>query len=127
MNDIEAIRNVQRRWFRATMSGDLSMLDSLMTADVVFLSPGRPPFGRKEFFKSFQAMKDQVTMECEGEFIEIKIDGDLAVATGLIQITVTPRFGGEPTSLTGNTLTVFNRQPDGRWLLSRDANLVAPN
>jgi ketosteroid isomerase-like protein len=28
--------------------------------------------------------------------------------------------------LTGYTLTVFRKQPDGRWVLIRDANLLMP-
>jgi uncharacterized protein (TIGR02246 family) len=44
-NDTQAIRDVQTRWIEATIAGDLEALRPLMADDIVFLTPGRPPFG----------------------------------------------------------------------------------
>lgn len=124
MTDEESIRNLQIEWFRATMNGDIATVEDLMTDDVVFLTPGRAPFGRQEFIESFQAMKQHVAMNCAGEYIEVVVDGDLAYALARLDITVTPKNGGDVKKLAGNALSVFKRMPDGKWRLSRDANLL---
>jgi ketosteroid isomerase-like protein len=41
-------------------------------------------------------------------------------------LSVTPRAGGETVQLAGYRLTVYRKQPDGRWLLARDAHTVVP-
>ncbi len=124
MTDDSLIRELQRTWFRATVDGDIATINDLMTEDVVFLTLGRPPFGRQEFFDSFKAMNEHVVMNCDGEYIEIVVDGDLAYAMARIEITVTPKNDGTPKQLSGNALSVFKRLPDGKWRLSRDANLL---
>ena len=126
MTDENAIRELQRKWFQATMNGDIATISELMTDDVVFLTPGRDPFGRNAFLESFTSMKEHVTIECGGEYLEIIVDGDLAVATTRLNIKVTPKNGNAAKHLAGNTLSVFARQADGRWTLSRDANLLTP-
>ena len=65
-------------------------------------------------------------MNCDGEYIEIIVVGDLAYATAHLDITVTPKNGGDAKQLSGNTMSVFRRLADGKWRLSRDANLLTP-
>ncbi len=124
MTDAELIRDLQRKWFQATMNGNVAALADLMTEDVVFLTPGRTPFGRQEFIDSFNAIKEHVAMNCDGEYTEIVVYGDLAHATARLDITVTPKNGGANKQLSGNALSIFKRLPDGKWRLSRDANLL---
>lgn len=54
MTDISAIRELQQIWFRATEDGDIATISGLMADDIVFLTPGRPPFGRQEFIEAFK-------------------------------------------------------------------------
>ncbi|MCY2977533.1 MAG: SgcJ/EcaC family oxidoreductase [Planctomycetota bacterium] len=124
MTDEDSIRDLQRKWFQATMNGEVADIADLMTDDVVFLTPGRAPFGRQEFIDSFKAMKEHVAMNCDGEYTEIVVDRDLAYATARLDITVVPKNGGATKQLSGNALSVFKRLPDGKWRLSRDANLL---
>ena len=49
--------------------------------------------------------------------------GDWAYLRNFIEITITPA-GGTPVRRSGFTLTILRKEPDGRWLLARDANLV---
>ncbi len=121
-----AIRELQRTWFLATEKGDIATIHDLMTDDVVFLTPGRGPFGRQEFIESFHAMNEQVAMQCNGEYEEIIVTGDFAFARARLDIIVTPKHGGESKRLSGNTLSVFRQSNDGKWRLCRDANLLAP-
>ena len=40
-------------------------------------------------------------------------------------MTATPPEGGDAMRRAGPVLSVFRREPDGRWVLFRDANLLA--
>jgi len=124
MTDDSLIRELQRTWFRATVEGDIATINDLMTEDVVFLTPGQPPFGRQEFIDSFKAMNEHIVMNCDGEYTEIVVAGEMAYAMARLDITVTPKNGGTTKQLSGNALSVFKRLPDGKWRLSRDANLL---
>ena len=57
--------------------------------------------------------------------VEIKVLGDWAYLRNHIDLTVTPK-SGQPIKRAGYTLTILNRQPDGRWVITRDANLMPP-
>ena len=126
MTDDSAIRQLQRTWIRATMDGDAATISDLMTDDVVFLTTGRAPFGREEFIESFNAMKEQVALNCEGEYEEIIVAGDVAFARARLEIRVTPNHGGAPKRMSGSTLSVLKRSENGKWQLCRDANMLAP-
>ena len=41
-------------------------------------------------------------------------------------LSVTLRASGEATQLAGHRITVYRKQPDGRWLLARDAHTLSP-
>lgn len=124
--DEAAIRAVQSDWFQATASGDVVRLRALMTDDVVFLTPGRPPFGLEEFLTGFEAGLRQVRISCDGELEEVIVAGDVAFTRGRLAVAVAPLAGGPVKRLTGHTLSVFRRRADGKWVLARDANLLAP-
>jgi len=51
--------------------------------------------------------------------------GDLAYTLCRDSLSVTPRAGGESTPLAGHRITIYRRQPDGRWLLARDAHTLS--
>ena len=48
-DDERQIRNLVESWMAASKAGDLPALLELMTDDVVFMVPGREPFGKAEF------------------------------------------------------------------------------
>lgn len=124
--DEQVIRDVLSAWFDATATGDLPRLLTLMADDVVFLGPGRPPYGKAEFAAAFTAGRGQARLACEGAFEEIVVAGEHAYARARLSVTVTPLAGGAPKRLAGYTLSVYRKQADGRWVLARDANLLAP-
>ena len=121
--DEQAIRDVMNRWMRSSQTGDVDAVLGLMTDDVVFMTPGREPFGKKEFASQSQGMKD-VKIQGESTPVEIKVLGDWAYVRSHLTVKMTPPTG-ESKTRSGYTLTIFARQPDGRWLLARDANLLA--
>jgi ketosteroid isomerase-like protein len=56
----------------ASKAGDLAAVLDLMTDDVIFMTPGRPPFGKREFAVNGERMKD-FTMEGHHDPQEIEI------------------------------------------------------
>ena len=123
--DERAIRELVETWFTASRVGDTATVLSLMTYYVVFMVPGRKPFGKKEFAAAAEGMKD-VRVEGRSDIQELQVLGDCAFLRNRIEMTVmTPRAGGMPTHRSGYTLTILRKETDGRWRLARDANLLA--
>ena len=61
----------------ASKAGDLAAVLDLMTDDVIFMTPGRAPFGKGEFAANGERMKD-FTMEGHHDLQEIEILGKRA-------------------------------------------------
>jgi uncharacterized protein (TIGR02246 family) len=124
-HDKQAIREVIETWIRATAAGDLDQVLRLMAEDVVFLLPGQPPMrGRDAFAAASRSAMGKVRFEGKPEIQEIHIAGDYAFCWSYLALTVTPLPDGAPKQRAGNILSVFRREPDGRWVLFRDANLL---
>jgi len=106
----------------ATETGDLGTVLGLMTDDVIFLVPGQQPFGKAEFASASTRMKD-IKIESVSDIEEIQIAGDWAFLRSHIDMVVTPPSGG-PVHRSGHTLTIMRKGDDGKWRLTRDANLL---
>jgi uncharacterized protein (TIGR02246 family) len=124
--DEREIREIHSTWIDAVNAGDLDRLLTLMTDDVVFLNPGQAPFGRDEFSANFSGGHQRVRIDCSSELEEVVVAGDVAYTRSRDALSVTPRAGGETTQLAGHRITVYRKQPDGRWLLARDAHTLSP-
>jgi uncharacterized protein (TIGR02246 family) len=120
--DETAIRALVDTWMKASQAGEIDTVLSLMADDVVFMVPGREPFGKEAFRNQAGAMKG-MRMEGTNEIREIEVLGGWAYIRNYIQVTMTPP-GGEPVRRAGYTLTLLRKEADGRWLLARDANLL---
>jgi uncharacterized protein (TIGR02246 family) len=122
-DDERAIRELVATWMTASQAGDIDTVLGLMTDDVVFMVPGREPFGKKEFAAASQGMTD-VRMEGSNDIRELAVLGDVAYLRNHIALTMTPP-GGAPMRRAGYTLTILRKGQDGRWRLARDANLLS--
>ena len=120
--DERAIRELVDTWMKASRAGDTETVLGLMSDDVIFMVPGREPFGKQTFAANSRSM-DGVRLEGSADIRELKVLGDWAYLRNFIEITITPA-GGTPVRRSGFTLTILRKEPDGRWLLARDANLV---
>jgi uncharacterized protein (TIGR02246 family) len=126
-SDEQAIRDVHTTWIDAVNAGDLVTLLALMAEDVVFLNPGHAPFGRDGFPAGFSAAHQQSRIRCISELENVVIAGEVAYTISTDSLSAIPRAGGESTELAGHRLTLYRKQPDGRWLLARDANTLSPD
>ena len=125
-SDERAIREMHSAWIDAVNAGDLDRLLPLVADDVVFLNPGQSPFGRDGFSANFSAAHQQVRICCISELEEVVVVGEVAYTRSRDALSVTPPAGGEATQLAGHRITVYRKQPDGRWLLARDAHTLSP-
>jgi uncharacterized protein (TIGR02246 family) len=123
-NDERAIRALIETWMSASRTGDLATVLGLMADDAVFMVPGQKPFGKEAFAGTSEQMKN-VHIDGRSEIEELKVLGDWAYLRNHIEVTMTPQ-GGTPTRRAGYTLTILRKEADGRWVLARDANLLAP-
>jgi uncharacterized protein (TIGR02246 family) len=125
MSDEQAIRDLIAEWMRARKAGDWRAVSRLMTEDLVFLVAGQPPMkGREAFGAGFQAMQGKVQIDGKSETQEIQVSGNLAYCWTKLAVTITPLAGGEAKRRSGYTLSVFRKEPQGNWVLARDANLL---
>jgi uncharacterized protein (TIGR02246 family) len=118
-----AIRNLIDTWMAASKAGDLATVLSLMTDHVIFMVPGKEPFGKEAFAKASENMKN-VRFDGRSEIKEIQVFGDWAYLRNYLEFSMA-REEASPVRRSGYTLTILRKQADGRWLLARDANLVS--
>ena len=123
--DERAIRDLVALWHRATAAGEVETVLSLMTEDVVFLVAGQPPMkGRESFERGLRGLLAQHRIESTGEIQEVEVCGNLGYCWTKLTIRIIPRAGGSAASRGGSALSIFRRQSNGSWVLSRDANLL---
>ena len=120
------IREVHSTWIDAVNAGDLQQLLTMVTDDLVLINPDGEPIGREGFSAKFSGAHEELRIDCRSELEEVVVAGDVAYTRSRDALSVAPRAGGETTELAGHRLTVYRRQPDGRWLLARDAHTVSP-
>ena len=124
--DERAIREVHSTWIDAVNAGDLDRLLTLVADDVVFLNPGQAPVGRDGFSANFSVAHQQARINCISELEDVVVVGEVAYTLSRDSLSVTPRAGGEAMQIAGHRITVYRKQPDGRWLLARDAHTLSP-
>ena len=125
-DDEQWIRTLIAEWLGATPAGDLSKILPLMAENVVFLIAGQPPMrGRDAFAAAFQAGLGKVRIEPKSTIQEIEVAGNFAYCWNHLQVDITPLQGGMPMRRSGYTLTILRKQSDGRWVVFRDANMLA--
>ena len=124
-SDEQQIRDLVATWLSASKAGDVDTVLGLMTDDVVFLVPGRAPMRKQEFAALSRVPPGTAPPKIDGksEIQEIVVAGDLAFMWTRLSMVMTPAVG-QPVERAGHTLSVLKRV-NGKWLLARDANLLA--
>ena len=122
-DDERTIRNAIQKWMSASKAGDTATVLSLMADDVLFMVPGKEPFGKEAFAASSQGMKD-VLMDGVADIQEVQVLGDWAWTRVHLTVTITPP-NAKPVRRRGYTMSIWRKQSSG-WVIYRDANLLAP-
>jgi uncharacterized protein (TIGR02246 family) len=122
--DERQIRKLIESWIAASNARDLPALMDMMTDDVVFMTPGRAPFGKAEVAADVGRMKS-VAIDARVEVQEIEVFGPRATIRNHIQVELTPP-GQTAKRMSGYAMSILRKGADGRWRIARDANLVMP-
>ena len=126
MNDEQAIRELIGAWIEATREGNVEAVLGLMAPDVIFLQPGQAPMeGRDAFAGGLLRALGENTINSISEIDEIAVSGDMAYCRTRLTVTIISRHGKLPLQRTGHTLSILRKGADGKWLLTRDANLLS--
>jgi uncharacterized protein (TIGR02246 family) len=123
-DDARQIRELIDSWIAASNGRDLPALMGMMTDDIVFMTPGRAPFGKAEFASDVERMKS-VAIAARVEVQEIEVSGPRAYVRNHIRVELTSP-GQAPKRMSGYAMSVLRKDADGRWRIARDANLVVP-
>jgi uncharacterized protein (TIGR02246 family) len=121
--DEAAIREVVKKWMEASKAGEVETVLGLMADDVIFMTPGREPFGKAEFASNSKGMKE-AKIEGDAEIQELKVLGDWAWMRNKLRVKITPP-NGKAMVRSGYTLTILRKEANGKWVLARDANMLA--
>ena len=122
--DTRRIRKLIDAWIAASNARNLAALMDMMTDDVVFMTPGRAPFGKAEFAADVERTKG-VAIDARAEVQEIEVSGALAYILNHIRVELTSP-GQAPKRMSGYAMSVLRKDDDGRWRIARAANLVRP-
>ena len=123
-DDERQIRQLVDSWIAASKAHDLPALMGMMADDVVFMTPGRAPFGKAEFAADVERTKG-VAIDARAELQEIEVFGPRAYVRNYILVELTSP-GQAPKRMSGYAMSVLRKEADGRWRIARDANLVMP-
>jgi uncharacterized protein (TIGR02246 family) len=123
-DDERQIRQLVDSWIAASKVRDLPALMGMMTDDVVFMTPGRAPFGKAEFAADSERTKG-VAIDARAEVQEIEVFGRRAYIRNHVRGELRSP-GQTPKHVSGYAMSVLRKEADGRWRIARDANLVMP-
>ncbi len=123
-DDKQTIRESVERWLAASKGGDLSTMLDLLADDVIFIVPGKEPFGKEAFAAANQQQMQSVEMDASIDIKEIEVAGEWAWMRSFLEITF--MRDGKAAKHSGHILTIWQKNPDGRWVIKRDANFVKP-
>ena len=104
---------------RAYVKGDARAVASLYSEDARLHPPGRVVEGREAIERFFTSGPKRKVLHHSLETESLEIRGDTAIETGVWKSTV--KVGdGDPSTSSDRYLLVWQRKPDGRWLIEQD-------
>jgi len=79
-----------------------------------------------DFPPASRAPTNRLGLIASASWKTVVVVGEVAYTLSRDSLSVTPRAGGEAMQLAGHRITIYRKQPDGRWLLARDAHTLSP-
>jgi steroid delta-isomerase len=123
--DRAAITTRLQQWTTAFNAHDAAGIRDLFAPDLVAIVPGSIDGTRDQLCANLDALLARPDLQLHydnPEIREITISGDIAVVRPIW--TLTTRKGGERDVTTEAGIDIFQRQPDGRWSISRFASFT---
>ena len=116
--DLRAVMEADNaRWLAAYNSRDTAAFPAMYTKDAVVLPPGAQPATGREAIGQFWEtwLKKGNRKDHTFEIVSIQQDGQYVYQVARWTLVVV-KDSGEPIHLSGNTVRIFEHQPDGAWL-----------
>src|SRR5271154_7425179 len=110
-DDARQIRELIDSWIEASNAGDVPALMDMMTDDVIFMTPGRPPFGKAEFAADSERVKG-AAIDARAEVQEIEVFGPRAYIRNHVRVELTSP-GQAPKRVSGYAMSVLRKEADG--------------
>lgn len=127
---LAAMKASLEQYSSTLLAGDVEAWGRLHTQNVIKMWPDAPATRtREEMVATFsQTLKQLQFVSFKINVVKSEVHGDLGVSWGLYSWDAQPRAGGDLVSYDGKFLTLYQKQPDGRWLISYDCfnSNVAP-
>lgn len=126
-----ALMAADRGWYEAYAASDspADVFAGQVVDDARLLPPGAPRADGREAVREVIAQLESLpgfSVSWAPAIAEVGGGGDLGYTIGSYQMTV-PGPDGEPATVVGKYLTVWEKQPDGRWMVAADMfNADAP-
>jgi uncharacterized protein (TIGR02246 family) len=118
--DIEAIRQLAETWRSGWLAGDPDLLLSLYADEPVLMPQDQPVVVGKGAIRAiYEAVFRQFDFKSESTVKEVVVSGDMGYFWSAYTLTATPKAGGEPVKVTGKSLFIVKRVPEGGWKIAR--------
>ena len=124
VSDVAQIHELWNEYAAAAHAGDLERWMSLWTDEGIQMAPDAPRRVGKEQIRA--AMQPGFDLFIMSDMVinteEVQILGDQAYSHGTYTFDMTPKEGGETTSLSGKFLDILEKQVDGFWKMAIDCH-----
>ena len=118
--DIEAIKQLAETWSHGWLAGDADLLLSLYADEPVVMPQDQPPvIGKGAIRPLYEAVLKEFDFQSDGTVKEVAVSGDLGYFWSAYTLTATPKAGGEAMKVTGKSLFIVRRNPEGAWKIAR--------
>jgi uncharacterized protein (TIGR02246 family) len=113
----QVVEIATRQWLDAFNAGQAKALPAMYTTDAVLLADGSEPItGRAGIQKYWEGALKMGLKEHTFAPITVKQEGNIAYQAANWTL-MAPKEGGGSTQATGSAVHVFEKQPDGKWLI----------
>ncbi len=117
----EWVRQRTEAWYAAFGSGDSAAMGKLYANDAVLLLQGEIFEGRTAIEAFHKGNFEKAQFACTWKVLGMVTVDKLATVWGEDSCADTPKAGGTPLDWNGRWLMVYQRQPDGSWIIVRDS------
>ena len=122
--DYQAIKDIWYAYCSAYNNNDPTTFIALHEKDAIKMPPQKPMFRIDQIAASLPSkwniqngyMYTSMSINCQ----EILIEGDYAWSMGIYEEVRIHKHESKSSTFNGKFLTVFHRQPDGKWKICRD-------
>ena len=117
--DLAAISEAGQQLVTAINADDVDGIMAGLTPDHITMAPNVPGLAGTELHAWHESRVAAVTTALTWTSEETTVFGDWAWERWSSRISYTPHEGGEPEEGVGKGIWIWQRQPDGTWMLAR--------